>query len=686
MPILVLADRKDYAPGWPSKSGFVRYFKEVQKAQAAWAGTSQGEIVRTLSVKYSVFTVVLVFWVVLVMLLFDMQRDAPNRGRGVVAGLVLVVVSGLVVRFTMRVIARPLSNLRDGMNAVRGGRLDKIRVSRTGDEIEYLGETFNQMIESLTAFQAELRDHQNLLEDRIRQRTEELERATGKALEASKAKSEFLANMSHELRTPMNGVLGMLDIALDSRLSTDQREHLETAQRCAFSLLNLLTDLLDLAKIESGKLVIENSPFELPALLEESMNTYSHKAVGKGLSLTLSIQPGTRRRLKGDAARIRQMVDNLLSNAVKFTERGSVAVTVRAEPAGISQHTVRIEVRDTGPGITPEKLPLIFESFTQADGSVSRKHGGTGLGLSLTRKLAELHGGSITVETAPGQGCTFQLWFQCDSASGVEIETGDSVAPVAASSSGKARVLIVEDNAVNQKVVSAILKKGQYRTSIAEDGAQGISMLENAAAAADPFSLILMDIQMPVLDGLEATRRIRENPSWRRLPIIAMTAHAMNEDRERCLEAGMDSYVLKPVTPAHLLQTIERFVNGAENAKASVPAPPSNGTSKAAQKAAIDGLFHLFVETAPERMSKIQSALARQDRYMLQLETRRLAAAAERISATHVSAAARKIETVAPHEEMARLGDDLRALSTAVESLCSTAKLHLETSMPSMKG
>jgi len=639
-------------------------------------------MVRTLSAKYSVFTVVLVLWVVLVMLLFDMQQEAPNTTRGVLAGLVLVVVSGLVARFTVRVIARPLSNLQAGMNAVRTGRLDKIRVSRTGDEIEYLGDSFNQMIESLTAFQRELREHQQLLEDRIHQRTDDLERATSKALEASQAKSEFLANMSHELRTPMNGVLGMLDIALDSRLSPDQREHLETAQRCAFSLLDLLTDLLDLAKIESGKLIIEQNPFELPALLEESMNAYIHKAASKGLSLTLAIQPGTRRRLKGDAGRIRQMVDNLLSNAVKFTERGSISVNVSSEPVGPSDYTIRIEVRDTGPGVTPEKLPLIFESFTQADGSVSRKHGGTGLGLSLTRKLAELHGGSVTVESSAAAGSTFQLWFSCGAEIGAERET--TVAPTtpssSAASSGKARVLIVEDNVVNQKVVSAILKKGQYRTSIADDGAQGISMLENATAAEDPFSLVLMDIQMPVLDGLEATRRIRENPAWRRLPIIAMTAHAMNEDRERCLEAGMDSYVLKPVTPAHLLQTIERFVNGSDS-KPAAPAPPTNGGSKSAQKAAIDGLFHLFVEMAPERMSKIESALTRQDRYQLQLESRRLAAAAERISAAQVSAAARKIETVAPHEDFSQLSEDLGALSTAVESLRTTAKLDFEASV-----
>ena len=247
-------------------------------------------------------------WVVLVMLLFDARQEARGSMRGVLAGLVLVLVSGLVARFAIRVIARPLANLQAGLVAAHEGRLEKIQVSSTGDEIQYLGESFNRMIESLTGFQSELREHQRLLEDRIHQRTEELERATSKAQEANRAKSEFLANMSHELRTPMNGVLGMLDIALDSRLTPDQREHLETAQRCGFSLLDLLNDLLDLAKIESGKLTIDHNPFDLAALLEESINGHSHKAAAKGLALTLQIQARTARRLKGDAARIRQML------------------------------------------------------------------------------------------------------------------------------------------------------------------------------------------------------------------------------------------------------------------------------------------------------------------------------------------------------------------------------------------
>ncbi|MGH8337623.1 MAG: ATP-binding protein, partial [Gammaproteobacteria bacterium] len=321
-----------------------------------------------------------------------------------------MLVAAAISRFTLRLLARPLSLLQDGITSVREGRLEPIQVSRTGDEIEFLGESFNRMIEALATSQTEIRQHQELLEERIRQRTEELEHAMRRALAASQAKSEFLANISHELRTPMNGVIGMMDVVMDSRLAPEQREQLETAQRCAYSLLALLNDILDLSKIEAGKMMLEKIPFDLRGLVEDCVKAQGPNAAQKGIQLVAAVMPGVPRQVIGDPLRLRQILANLLSNAVKFTDRGFVRVGLEtsapAVAAGAGHLEVRIQVSDTGVGIPPDKLPCIFEKFTQADGSISRKYGGTGLGLAITRRLVEMYEGEIRVESEPGLGST----------------------------------------------------------------------------------------------------------------------------------------------------------------------------------------------------------------------------------------------------------------------------------------
>jgi signal transduction histidine kinase/ActR/RegA family two-component response regulator len=504
---------------------------------------------------------------------YDLRQDTFDVSKGILLCVIVLLVAAAIGRFTIRLLARPLVLLQAGITSARNGHLIPVRVSHTGDEIEYLAESFNRMIEALIASQKELLDHQELLEERIRQRTEELQATTLRAEAASKAKSEFLANMSHELRTPMNGVIGMVDLAMEGKLTTEQRERLQTAQQCAYSLLSLLNDILDLSKIEAGKMSLETIPFDLSAMVEDCVRSHIAAAARNHVGLNCDIANSVPRQVVGDPLRLRQILANLLSNAVKFTERGSIDVRLRATNLSATELLLQIEVQDTGPGIAPEKLPYIFDKFTQADGSVSRKYGGTGLGLAITRKLAQLYGGEINVESEPGRGSVFAVNLKL----GVAAQTG---APAAIGTRGAGvnglgavetpapppkepepapvnagRILVVEDNHVNQKVVTAVLRKRGFAIEIANDGREALARLES-----DAFDLVLMDVQMPVLDGLEATRLIRQDPRWKTLPVIAMTAHAMNGDRERCLDAGMSGYISKPVHPSHLLQIIDEHL------------------------------------------------------------------------------------------------------------------------------
>jgi len=403
----------------------------------------------------------------------------------------------------------------------------------------------------------------------LARKNEDLQAALAKAREATEIKSRFLANMSHEIRTPMNGVLGMMDFLLETPLDGEQRQYADAVKQSAQSLLTVIGDILDLSKIEAGKLRVELKPFDAAAVRGEVVTQMTVQARARNLELA---KHSARDHLvvKGDDARVRQVLVNLIGNALKFTERGRVEA--RLEIAGESETQVicGFEVVDTGMGIAPAQQARLFQSFVQGDDSTCRKFGGTGLGLAISKQLVEMLGGEIGVESQPGKGSRF--WFRVPfqkltaSEQLAALATSTQTAPQPAKSLGMQRatlaepcLLVVEDSLLNQKVTRKLLEKAGYRVEVAANGMEALEAVKKVR-----FDLILMDCQMPEMDGYDATREIRRREgSGRRVPIVALTAHAMTGDREKCLEAGMDDYLTKPVNAAELRGAVEQWINRA---------------------------------------------------------------------------------------------------------------------------
>jgi len=459
----------------------------------------------------------------------------------------------------------------------------------------------------------------------------ELHRLKARADAASKAKSDFLSNMSHEIRTPMNSIIGMTHLALNAAPDPRQRDYLEKIYHSGQHLLGIINDILDFSKIEAGMLELRRETFMVDALMRNVEVQLGAQAAAKGLGFDVEIAPELMRPLCGDVLRLEQVLINFAGNAVKFSERGRIKLRAHLARAFGPEVLVRFEVQDRGIGIAPDALPQLFTPFQQADPSATRRHGGTGLGLAISRQLAELMGGEVGVTSDPGSGSTF--WFTArlsleDRAAIVGL--GAAPAPAIARLD-ECAVLLVEDNPFNQQVARELLEQAGADVTVAGDGAQALEAMARAAMAGTRFDCVLMDVQMPVMDGLEATRRIRANAALKDTLVVAMTANAGVDDRARCLEAGMNEFLAKPVVPELLAATIARCLG-----RTTAPVPDvamKSATSSGAGANAVTGgadvldlarlaataggdtdrmrkYAYLFLETARDNLGGIEEALA----------------------------------------------------------------------------
>ncbi|WP_169805905.1 ATP-binding protein [Azohydromonas lata] len=474
-----------------------------------------------------------------------------------------------------------------------GAQMDPLS-ARVG-ELDGLAHTLEHMAASIRSD----------LEERARTQRE-LEAARTQAEAATRAKSLFLANMSHEIRTPLNAIIGMTYLALGTPLTDQQRDYLHKVHGASTLLQGLLHDILDLSKIEAGKLALECIPCHLESLMGDALSLQSSKAAEKGLLLAREMEGLARDAAAvvwGDPLRLRQVLMNLLSNAVKFTERGQVRLRVSLEPLvaeddGEPRALLRIAVEDSGVGMTAEQLALLFEDFAQADSSTARRYGGTGLGLSISRRLVTLMGGTLLARSEPGQGSTFTVTLPVRMAqplagprpfhpAAADSPWSDAGATAARRPLQGLRVLLVDDDAQNRQVAGELLERAGAEVATADDGRKALEALltlerlpQQPGAACH---VVLMDLQMPVMDGYEATRAILARPAWRHLPIVALTAHALVEERRRCLEMGMRGHIAKPLEPHVLIGAMRRYVPTPPDAGAAPDGPPAPAPAQSAE-------------------------------------------------------------------------------------------------------
>lgn len=517
----------------------------------------------------------------------------------------------------------------------------------------------------------------NFFIEQIRHREADLQDAADKADRANRAKDDFIANISHEIRTPMNSIINLTSLCLQGRLEPNQRGRLEKVERSSDYLMVLINEILDFARIESQRLELELAPFRLQELIG-ALDAHVDEAERKGLFFRHHIDIDVSPVLRGDSLRIQQVLRNLTANAIKFTNHGGIEVQIRRSIHDEPGQRIEFSVKDTGIGIDADKQQRIFEAFNQADSSTTRRFGGSGLGLTICRRLVELMGGEIGVRSHPGDGSHFFFTLPLESATEAEDPTakGRSEAAYPPEKLVPLRnrlVLLVEDNEFNQAVAMELLEKAELQVDLAKDGCEALELVRE-----EPYELILMDIQMPEMDGFEATREIRRLPGRGSLPIIALTANAMTETREECLQAGMNDLIAKPIVPTELYEALLQWIDGESAPDAtSFPrkiAQPFEGRDDL-RAWNHPKLLRLFLSNHRDAAEKIRRAMAEKHTKAATLAAHNLKAAAATFEFTRLSETAAEVEhglktspgTEIPETLLARLGDECRVAMERVE-------------------
>jgi signal transduction histidine kinase/DNA-binding response OmpR family regulator len=532
------------------------------------------------------------------------------------------------------------------------------------------------------------------MERHVAERTRELQDALMRAEAATSSKSRFLANMSHEIRTPLNCILGMTRLALEECADARQRDYLATIDRSGQDMLRLVSDILDLSKMEAGKVALNVQPLSVTALLDQAATQFRPLASAKGLLLRVQYSADVDQCVLGDALRLSQVLGNFVSNAIKFTERGEVEIRAALTRCDLRGARLRMDVRDTGIGIDAGVQHALFQAFAQGDSSSTRRYAGTGLGLAIARQLADLMQGSVGVNSRPGEGSVF--WFECPLPFATEDAQEQAPAPVPVTLPRELlfgrlrgrRLLLAEDNPVNQELTQRLVAKTGAYLTVAGNGEEALQALET-----QDFDCVLMDVQMPVLDGLEATRRLRADARWAQLPVLALTANAFQSDREACLAAGMNDFLAKPIEPDMFYLKLARALDPelelpehaslfAENEHALAPVQPAGDLiSLSVLAALVDNdaetmarLLQLFLDNASSTLDEMEGALAARDGKQVGALGHRLKSSAKAVGATRFAAICAALEHAGGQlERAAEMIGELRRLLPLMQSQAAPA-------------